>query len=689
MEMETKPATDRPLAWCGEGARSLEEANRCLRDLVAISTLPAVWLGAKPLRIAESLLAALDTTVAPALGYIRFHPDASEPPIEIAHFHGVRAPAKFVAALGSELAAWSASHDPDESLLFAPGPGREPLRVSVYPLGINAASGLIAAGFAGPDGPSSHQRTLLNIAATQAMVARRNAAMQRKQELLYEQAAREIADRTQAENALRESEERYRRLFDSIDQGFCTVEVLFDGRGKAVDYRFLLVNPAFERQTGITDAVGRSMREIAPLHEEHWFETYGRIAQTGEAMRFENQAAQLGRDYEVYAWRIGEPAEHKVGILFNDITDRRRAAESERRLSAIVEYSTDAIISIDLDAVIRSWNQGAEQLYGYTGAEAIGKPVSILIPENRENEEPQILERIRRSESVKHYETVRRRKDGTLIDISLTVSPLKDAFGRVVGASKVARDITERVRAREILEQMVAQRTSQLRDTVSELEAFSYSIAHDMRAPLRAMHGYSRILEEDFAEMLPATAKGFLDRIARGAGRLDQLITDVLNYTRITRGDMPLGPVDIEKLTRDIVEIYPNLREAGAAIFIQSPMPQVVGNAAALTQCISNLIGNAVKFVAPGTKPQVRISAEVRHDRVRYSVEDNGIGIGEEAQRRIFRLFQRLNPTNEFEGTGIGLTIVRKAVERMAGQVGVASQPGAGSTFWIELALAK
>jgi PAS domain S-box-containing protein len=507
-------------------------------------------------------------------------------------------------------------------------------------------------------------------------------------DLLVRQAA-DLLERTQAEESLRQSEERYRNLFDSIGQGFCTIEVLFDHEGKATDYRFLLVNPAFERQTGIPNAIGRTMREIAPRHEEYWFETYGHIAKTGESMRFESEAAQLGRHYEVVAWRVGDPEERKVGILFNDITDRRRAAESERRLAAIVEHSSDAIISIDLDAVIQSWNHGAERLYGYTARETIGRPVNILIPENRENEEPEILERIRRSETVQHYETVRRRKDGSLVDISLSVSPLKDSFGRVIGASKVARDITERVRAREILERTVAERTTQLRDTVAELEAFSYSIAHDMRAPLRAMNGYARFLEKDFAAELPDKGKEFLRRISTGASRLDRLITDVLNYSKISRGEMPLETVDIAKLTQEIIDTYPNLRESGATVLVDSPMPLVRGNTAALTQCISNLLSNAIKFVAPGTKPLVQIRATADDGKVRYTVQDNGIGINEEGRRRIFRLFQRLNLATEFDGTGIGLTIVRKAVERMNGAVGVDSTPGVGSVFWIELPLAK
>jgi len=364
---------------------------------------------------------------------------------------------------------------------------------------------------------------------------------------------------------------------------------------------------------------------------------------------------------------------------------RRQMNDASRLLHAIVESSDDAIASKDLNGIITSWNKGAERLFGYTAEEIIGKPVTTLMPEDRVNEEPGILKKICAGERIDHYETVRRRKDGSLVNISLTISPIKDESGQVVGASKIARDITNKIRAKEMLEQMVADRTAQLRDTVAELEAFSYSIAHDMRAPLRAMTSFSRLLREDFGEQLPDTAKDYIRRIAVSAERLDRLIQDVLNYSRSARGEMPLENVDVEKLTREIIDSYDFLQESGGAILVQSPMACIVGNRAALTQCISNLLANAVKFVSPGTKPLVRVWAEPNCTSVRLWFEDNGIGISEEGQKRIFHLFQRLNSPTEFEGSGIGLTIVRKAVQRMGGRIGVESKVGAGSRFWIEL----
>ena len=234
------------------------------------------------------------------------------------------------------------------------------------------------------------------------------------------------------------------------------------------------------------------------------------------------------------------------------------------------------------------------------------------------------------------------------------------------------------------LERTVAERTEHLRATVQELEAFSYSIAHDMRAPLRAMQGFAAVLEEDFAQGLAPEAKQYLRRLAASAVRLDALIRDVLNYSKLARGEMVLARVEPQDLIKEIVESYPNLRPT--EIHLEGSIPPVLANRAALTQVVSNLLGNAVKFVVRGVQPHVKVWGEsTRGEWVRIWFEDNGIGIRREVQERIFHMFQRLNSPDDYEGTGIGLTIVRKAMERMGGKVGVESEPGMGSRFWIEL----
>jgi light-regulated signal transduction histidine kinase (bacteriophytochrome) len=262
------------------------------------------------------------------------------------------------------------------------------------------------------------------------------------------------------------------------------------------------------------------------------------------------------------------------------------------------------------------------------------------------------------------------------------------------------RDITQRKGAEEALvnakneigrhaahlEQVVAERTAQLRETIRELEGFSYSISHDMRAPLRAMQSYAQFLVDDYGGKLDEQGVDYLQQIMRSAVRMDCLIQDVLSYTRILHSPLPMGPVDLDRLVRDIIETYPDGQLIKPEIRIKGRLPKVVGNEALLTQCVSNLLSNGAKFVSPGTTPRLEISAEVREDSmIRVWFKDNGIGIAPENHERIFRLLERIHPATEYEGTGIGLTIVRKAIERMGAQVGFESALGKGSKFWMQL----
>jgi len=250
----------------------------------------------------------------------------------------------------------------------------------------------------------------------------------------------------------------------------------------------------------------------------------------------------------------------------------------------------------------------------------------------------------------------------------------------------------------EELEEIVARRTAKLHEAIGELEHFSYAITHDMRAPLRAIQSYATVLEEDSGTGLEPEGLEFLRRIRVASNRMDQLITDSLNYSRVVREELPLGPVNLGELLRGIVETYPNLQPPAAEITLDVDNLLVLGNAAGLTQVFSNLLGNAVKFVAPGVKPKVRVWAQLigsppsappgsepRLPKVLIWVIDNGIGIPKEGQDKIFGMFKRLHRADEYPGTGIGLAIVRKTLERMGGQVCLDSEPGKGSRFVVEL----
>lgn len=233
------------------------------------------------------------------------------------------------------------------------------------------------------------------------------------------------------------------------------------------------------------------------------------------------------------------------------------------------------------------------------------------------------------------------------------------------------------------LEEQVRERTANLQEMVNELEHFSYTITHDMRAPLRAIRGFIGTLQEKIGTHLDSETKDWMDRIASSAKRMDRLITDALSYSRTVQTELTLGMVDPAALLRGIIDSYPNLQPPKARIRIESDIPKVRANEAGLTQCFSNLLDNAVKFVEAGALSQVRIRAETGDGFVRIWFEDNGIGIPEPFQPRLFQMFQRANKT--YEGTGIGLALVRKVAEKMGGRVGVESKPGVGSRFWLDL----
>jgi signal transduction histidine kinase len=272
-------------------------------------------------------------------------------------------------------------------------------------------------------------------------------------------------------------------------------------------------------------------------------------------------------------------------------------------------------------------------------------------------------------------------RDLRLLDI--LARQAADLIERRIAHAELTRLKDSLARQNETLEETVAERTAKLREMVTELESFSYSIAHDLRAPLRSLQGYGDLLAEKYLDKLDAEGQGFLRRLTQSAARMDHLVRDVLNYSKLVRAELPQVAIEVEPLLRGIIDTYPSLQHPETGIVLEGPFPKVLGNEAALTQCFSNLLGNAVKFVAPGVKPRVRAWAEASHDRVRILVQDNGIGIPAEQHERIFAIFQRLS--RNYEGTGIGLAIVRKAAERMGGRVGLESEPGKGSIFWIEL----
>jgi PAS domain S-box-containing protein len=471
------------------------------------------------------------------------------------------------------------------------------------------------------------------------------------------------------------------------------------------------INRAFTELTGYSEAeaIGKNPRLLKSGKHDRAF--YAKMWQTLTGGRvWQGELINRRKDGSLYTEEMtiapvfdaAGAIEHFVAVK-QDVTARNLADEAQRRLAAIVASTEDAIVSTGLDGTILTWNAGAEHLLGYASEQVIGQSVMKMIPPERVDEEYRMWERLNLGDLIEHYETVHLAKDGRKLDVSVTVSPLKDSQGRITGASKIVRNIGEIVRARAVLlrskeelEELVQERTAALREAMGELERMSYSMVHDMRAPLRAMQSFAMLLEEEGADSMQPAGLDYIRRIREAANRLDRLITDALNYNEVVRHHSEPTDVELGKLLRGMLETYPNLHPDAADIDVEFKELLVLGNESLLTQCFGNLLGNATKFVAPAVKPRVRVWAEEKHGRVetpgkrhghwvRIWVEDNGIGIPKEAQEKIFGMFQRLHRANEYPGTGIGLAIVRKAVERMGGQVALESEPGKGSRFWVEL----
>jgi PAS domain S-box-containing protein len=235
------------------------------------------------------------------------------------------------------------------------------------------------------------------------------------------------------------------------------------------------------------------------------------------------------------------------------------------------------------------------------------------------------------------------------------------------------------------LEQEVERRTASLREAIAQMEEFSYSVSHDLRAPLRAMNAYAQALLDDYGPSLDDTARSYLDRIRRSSQRMENLTHDVLTYSRVARAEVRLTEVNLELLLRDVIGHYDELQPPRAEVTVARPLSRVRAHEASLAQCLGNLLTNAAKFVIPGVQPRIRVWTESRNGRVRLWIEDNGIGIAPEHQEKLFQVFERAPTHGVYEGTGIGLAIVRKAVEKMGGRAGVESEGVAGSRFWIEL----
>jgi PAS domain S-box-containing protein len=492
---------------------------------------------------------------------------------------------------------------------------------------------------------------------------------------------RDMTGERAARKAQRESEDRYRTLFNSIDQGFCIIEVIFDGQAKPVDYLFLEINPSFERQTGMKDAVGKRMREFAPQHEEHWFETYGRVALTGEPIRFQNRAEQLHRSYDVYAFRFGDPANRQVAILFSDITERQRAQEE---LDRFFSLSLDFLCIAGMDGRFKRASPAVTDILGWSVEEFLARPYMDQIhPDDREASRREV-ERQAAGHKVMHFENRFQHKDGSWRVLSWRSMPKEGLM------YATARDVTDYKRTQEELASVahkVQAANLQLQAANTELEAFSYSVSHDLRAPLRHIQGYVEMLTHEAQAHLSDTARRYLKTITEAAREMGQLIDDLLAFSRMGRAEMQETTVDLAALIQEIRQQLERSTPGRNLRWNIAPLPKVQGDPAMLRQVLANLLDNAVKYTRPRNPAEIAIGcAGEEEGRVIFFVRDNGTGFDMQYAGKLFGVFQRLHRADEFEGTGIGLATVRRTIARHGGRTWAEARLDAGATFYFTLA---
>ena len=462
--------------------------------------------------------------------------------------------------------------------------------------------------------------------------------------------------------------------FDLYPDGLSVLTAVRDDDGTIVDFLATYANTALERISGmrIDEIVGHRLLDFVPAFREGGpFEAYRDVVETGTPWQMEVEfdglvgGARLSGVFEMRAVKLADG----ILVTYRDMTDLRRAEAAAELMAAIVESTDDAIVGADREGRITHWNAGAERLLGYSRAEIAGEYVRTLVRDEDFESQNARFNRVLAGERVERIETQWVRKDGGLLDVVLTASPLRNRAGEVVGASAVVHDITARKRDE-----------AELRRSHAELERFADIAAHDLREPLMAITQLTALLERG----VDSQRGEIVTHLRAAAAHGSRLVDGLLDLARVGRGAPPAEPVDLRRVIEDLLDtLGPQIEAAGARVEI-GPLPTVLGVEGELARVFQNLLANALKFRGEEA-PVVAVSAARSPREWTLTVADNGPGVSERNRERIFELFARGQVDGEAPGTGLGLAVCRKVVELHGGRIWVEPAPGGGSAFRLTL----
>jgi len=478
--------------------------------------------------------------------------------------------------------------------------------------------------------------------------------------------------------SIEELQDNVNRLRSTVDLSPDTIAVSREGRLIFVNQAGL----ALFRAESLDQVLGKHLKEF--IHYSYWEVVSQRIESMSKYLKqvppIDLAIKRLDGTYidvSVASTPVLYHSYPHVITILRDISERKRSEEIKSRLASIVLSSNDAIYAMNIDGIINSWNPAAEKLYGYSEREAVGSDVKMIITPEKKVELDYLLKKVADGEKVESFETKRVRKDKSIIDVSLTISPIEDESGFITGASTIARDITFKKQVEEELRRYA----EELAMSNEELYVFSYAASHDLQEPLRSIQQFIETLNKKYKRRLGPEMEEQIHAADDGVTRMYRLISDFLMYSRVGTERAPKEKVDCNQALKDAIANLDIAINESKSVIKQFTLPVIWGNYVQISQLFQNLVSNAIKYQGENT-PVIEISAEKKENMWLFGVKDNGIGIEQWFSERIFIVFQKLHDHRKYPGSGIGLALCKRVVEKHGGKIWFESEAGKGTTFF-------